>query len=386
MRNCTFIGNHAGAGGGIEVSSGLNVSNSTFVGNSAAGIGGAIAGNQGPIAVSDSTFSGNSALSGGGIYAVELSTVRNSTFSGNSADNGGGIYTSGWASYAIEVSNSTFSDNSAVHDGGGIYHRDGTVEVTNSSLADNQAASGGGIYSHPDGTVMLKNTIVASNPSAENCAGTITDGGGNLSFPDATCPGINADPMLGPLQNNGGPTETMALGPSSAAIDAGIDAICAAPPVNNLDQRGIARPQGAHCDIGALEQILEPAAVSVSVLSAQSLPSTTTPAMVAGLLLAMLVAVGKGGSMFTRRHILSWTIVLVLLLPASSATALSEAAAEPPQPSQASATDPRALDPAEPDWYAAVQEDIRQSEYQVTPLTGTGWQQETGLPNLVTGC
>ena len=88
--------------------------------------------------------------------------------------------------------------------------------------------------------------------------------------------------------------------------------------------------------------------------------------------------------MFTRRHILSLTIVLVLLLPASSATAPSGAAAEPPPPPQASATDPRPFDPAEPDWYAAVQEGIRQSEHQIIPLAGTGWQEQTGLTDLPT--
>ena len=67
-----------------------------------------------------------------------------------------------------------------------------------------------------------------------------------------TCPGINGDPLLGPLEDNGGPTQTMALGFASAAIDAGDDSTCAAAPVNNRDQRGITRPQGPHCDIGAL--------------------------------------------------------------------------------------------------------------------------------------
>jgi hypothetical protein len=56
------------------------------------------------------------------------------------------------------------------------------------------------------------------------------------------------------LQDNGGPTATMALGPGSAALDAGDDATCAAAPVNNLDQRGEVRPKGSRCDIGALEQ------------------------------------------------------------------------------------------------------------------------------------
>jgi hypothetical protein len=103
--------------------------------------------------------------------------------------------------------------------------------------------------------VTLKNTMVTDSLAGNNCSGTITDGGGNLSYPDTTCPGINVDPILGPLQNNGGPTFTMEPGPGSAAIDAGDDAICAAPPVNNLDQRGTTRPAGAHCDIGAVERL-----------------------------------------------------------------------------------------------------------------------------------
>ena len=79
-------------------------------------------------------------------------------------------------------------------------------------------------------------------------------------------------PLLSPLQNNGGPSETMALGPGSAAIDAADDATCAAPPVNNLDQRGVTRPQGLHCDIGAVEQFcpnfVPPATVGVEDIGA----------------------------------------------------------------------------------------------------------------------
>ena len=137
------------------------------------------------------------------------------------------------------MSNSTFSGNSA--NGGGII-----------GTCGNSTFNGTSGDAH--GTT-LKNTIVANSPTGGNCSGAITDGGGNLSYPDTTCPGINGDPELGPLQNNGGPTQTMALGPGSAAIDAANDAICAAPPVNNLDQRGIARPQGPHCDIGAYEAL-----------------------------------------------------------------------------------------------------------------------------------
>jgi len=65
---------------------------------------------------------------------------------------------------------------------------------------------------------------------------------------------LHGDPNLGPLANNGGSTQTFRLLPGSPAKDAGDDATCAASPVNNLDQRGVTRPQGSHCDIGAIEQ------------------------------------------------------------------------------------------------------------------------------------
>ncbi len=203
--------------------------------------------------MSNSTFSSNSASGGGGICNLPggTVTVSNSTFSGNSTTGGGG----GIQSYGtVIVSNSTFSGNSTDGDGGGI-HSFSTLTVSNSTFSGNGANRGGGIYRYTGGTVTLKNTIVANSPVGGNCNNNITDGGGNLSYPDTTCPGINGDPLLGPLQNNVGPTETMQLGPGSAAIDAGNDAICAAAPVNNLDQRGIARPWGTHCDIGAVEQV-----------------------------------------------------------------------------------------------------------------------------------
>jgi hypothetical protein len=128
--------------------------------------------------------------------------------------------------------------------------------VSNSTFAGNRAYWAGAIR-NVDGTVTLKNTIVANSLAIGNCSGAINGGGGNLSYPDSTCPGISGDPRLGILQNNGGPTATMALGSGSAALDAANDAICAAPPVNNRDQRGVIRPQGAHCDIGAYEAAFE---------------------------------------------------------------------------------------------------------------------------------
>ncbi len=276
VTNSTFSGNSAphGGGGGIYDSGGeLTVSNSTFSGNSAADGGGifsggdeltvsnsTFSGNSAPTGgglythgakISHSTFSSNSATSGGGIYSTGSNTISNSTFYGNSATSGGGIH----SSYgSMTVTNSTFYGNSAT-DGGGIHSFYGSLTVTNSTFSNNSAANGGGIGIPIGGDLTLKNTIVANSPSGGNCSGWKYDGGGNLSYPDTTCPGINSDPVLGPLQDNGGPTQTMALLPGSAALDAARDYICSREPVNNRDQRGIARPQGTHCDIGAYEAL-----------------------------------------------------------------------------------------------------------------------------------
>ncbi len=177
--------------------------------------------------------------------------MSNTTFCGNTVYDSSGGSIRNLGAGALTVSNSTFSSNSA-ESGGGIING-GTLSVSNTTFSHNSAEYGGNI--NGEHALTLKNTIVADGPPGNNCAGAITDGGGNLSYPDTTCPGVNADPPLGPLQDNGGPAWTMALGPGSAAIDAGIDAICAADPVNNRDQRGVVRPRGAHCDIGALEQL-----------------------------------------------------------------------------------------------------------------------------------
>ena len=248
--NSTFSHNGAVAGTGIENDGTLTVTNSTFSSNGALLFGGGID-NNGILMVTNSTFLGNSASSsGGGIYNTGALTVTDSNFSGNSATNGGGIRSGGTMTVIHgTVTNSTFSGNSAVT-GGGIDN--GTLSqltVTNSTFFGNSANFGGSINGFVP--VLLRNTIVANSPSSGNCSGSFTDGGGNLSYPDATCPGINADPMLGPLQDNGGPTQTMALQAGSAAIDAAVLANCPA-----TDQRGVPRPQGAGCDIGAFESVI----------------------------------------------------------------------------------------------------------------------------------
>ena len=161
--------------------------------------------NEGMVTVSYSTYSGNSAEAcGGGIWNYSDGTlaVSDSTFSGNSAVSGGGICNAGmFVGGTVTVSNSTIADNSATDRGGGIYN-DHTLTVRNSTLSGNRAFSGGGIHNQNSGatTSTLQNTIVASSPSGNNCAGAITDGGGNLSYPDITCPGADGDPSSVPCR------------------------------------------------------------------------------------------------------------------------------------------------------------------------------------------
>jgi hypothetical protein len=255
----------------------LFVNNTTFSGHESS-VGAAIY-NSGTLTANNTTFTGNNCGDGGGIYhgGFSLLTVSNSTFSGNTCANGRGtaIYVGGGTA---AVSNSSFAGNFGGN-GGGIYNLSGSVTIINSTFASNRAnnygttGEGSGIYNE-SGTVTLKNSAVANSLEGSNCYGTIIDGGGNLVYGDNTCPGINGDPKLGPLQNNGGPTATMALLTGSAARDAGNDTICAAAPVNNLDQRGAARPQGPHCDIGSYEaqppcpNFLPPATVGIEDIQA----------------------------------------------------------------------------------------------------------------------
>jgi CSLREA domain-containing protein len=182
---------------------------------------------------------------GGGIDNSGTLTVTGSTFSGNGAFRGGGILNAGTAT----VTNSTFADNSS-NQGGGI-NNSGTLTVTNSTFSGNSASTGGSIYTSA-GTVTLRNTLLAS--SGNNCSGTVTASTDNQAT-DATCGSATVKTLvelnLGTLQDNGGDTPTVALLIGSSAIDAGNDSYCPA-----TDQRGVARPLGEHCDVGAYELYL----------------------------------------------------------------------------------------------------------------------------------
>jgi predicted outer membrane repeat protein len=222
---------------------------------------------------------------GGGIHNAGTLTVTNSTISDNRANLtlGGGIVNAG----TLTVTNSTFSGNSAVSAGGAIYtHANSLVTVTNSTFSGNLASRGDDIHnSGVTSNVALRNTIVASSRN-NNCSNPVTDNGGNLDdgttcrFTASTSKS-NTPAGLDPagLQPNGGPTETIALcsgvgtpvdctGPS-AAIDAAVNC-----PPPTTDQRGVSRPQGSACDIGAFELDTTPPSVTINQASGQADPTT----------------------------------------------------------------------------------------------------------------
>lgn len=272
-KNYTFYG-----GGGIVNSGSLRLINTTVSDNTAdEGNGGGIV-NSSTLTLINSTVSNNEAFDGGGILNSGTLTVTNSTISDNASDvtagggGGGGVYNNPGGT--VTVTDSTFAGNSASNaGGGGIYNDGGTFTVTNSTIAGNSAIYiGGGIYNA--GILTAKNILLANNVAysgTANCvldSGTATSLGYNVSDDD-TCtssftatgdennviPGAGLDPKG--LQNNGGPTQTIALQPGSPTVDHIPVADCTDASGNPVktDQRGIKRPQGPACDVGAFELV-----------------------------------------------------------------------------------------------------------------------------------
>jgi uncharacterized protein YgiM (DUF1202 family) len=199
-------------------------------------------------------------------------TIANSTLSGNTAPGGygGGILNKG--SGTVTLTNSTLSGNSANlgGDGGGIANLGATVTLTNSTLSGNSANNGGSIF-NDGGTVTLQNALLGKGVTGANCygGGTISGNGAAYNLAnDASC-GVNVTQVaslgLGTLGANGGPTLTIPLLVGSPAVDAALAADCPAD-----DQRGVARPIGAGCDIGAFEGIVSPSQSSVVPTSVPS--------------------------------------------------------------------------------------------------------------------
>ncbi|MCQ3937288.1 MAG: hypothetical protein DPW18_09600 [Chloroflexi bacterium] len=268
-------GFHRNQGGGIYNYSGtLTLNNSIVSGNVSEWMGGGVY-NSGTLTINNTTISGNSGGNpccsggggGGGISSYGTATINNSTIGNNKllgSFQGSGIFVHG----TVTLNNSTVSGNTG-KDGSGIYTFTGTVILNNSTITKNESR---GVLITA-GNLILQNTVIAGNGAGGDCYknssynGSVTSQGYNLIGNGTYClftPAVGdqvgtsanpIDPKLTPLQDNGGPTFTHALTSGSPALDAGNPAVPGSGGGACLatDQRGIARPAGSACDIGAFE-------------------------------------------------------------------------------------------------------------------------------------
>lgn len=260
-------GNCLCGGGGISNEGTLTITNSAVNSNKASSGGGIYNGGRSAATMNliNVTVAGNTAGAGGGIVnggtSAATMNLINVTVSGNTASQsqGGGIVIVDPGS-KLDVINSTISGNSAVDAGGGFYLSAGLTNLTNSTVTNNTASKGGGLDITTG--LILSNTLVTGNTASDggDCSGFVISRGYNLDS-DNTCTLTEptditgTDPLLGPLQDNGGPTVTHALLPGSPAIDHIPPTDCTDDGGNPVttDQRGVTRPQGTACDIGAFE-------------------------------------------------------------------------------------------------------------------------------------
>jgi len=307
--------NNATNGGAIYVNSGatLNITSSNFSinNNSASTAGGAIYNNGGNVTIQrdlsqtlgNVSIASNSAASGGAIFAkdrqlsIDGVEINNNTSSGiggaiaisnikppnpvsitrtyfhdnSSGANGGAVYLSDFST--LNVGAATFARDKAAGLGGGIYADIlSSVNVLNSTFLGGSSREGiavnSGLANVVFSTILAANLGTGSTPNLNlsnsilrevTCSASVSDDGLNMQFQSTSCPGSiptmnpDLDPRL--LQNNGGPTPTIALLADSPAIDAIAIGDCVDQnknPVKN-DQRGFGRPAGPACDMGAFE-------------------------------------------------------------------------------------------------------------------------------------
>ncbi len=241
INDLTITGGQSASGGGIYNEGDLSISRAVLSSNTSDGGGGAIS-SPGTLTVTDSLITGNSAAAnGGGIYSAGGLTLINSTISGNTAAGGGGIAIGEDAE--ANIINSTVFNNQATgiaSYGGGILIL-GSLDMSNSVVAGNSSLLGPNDVFKDTGSTLVSAHSLIQQPSGHS----IADGDdGNI---------VGRDPLLEPLADNGGPTQTHALQNGSPAIDTGDNDLL--PPDLPFDQRGngFVRIQGVHVDMGAFE-------------------------------------------------------------------------------------------------------------------------------------
>ncbi len=264
-------GIHVGFDGGVSLTNVVIDNNSLSYSGSS---GGGISIREGTTATLDKvSITNNTAINdGGGLYSDESLSMTNSLVAGNTVgsdlvnagSDGGGLQLGG-AGKTFTLRNITVSGNSAINMndnayGGGISMTNGTLDLNNVTIASNSAeGQGGGLYVGGS-TVNIGNSIIGGNISvnttSQDCIGSVNSLGYNLIQDPTSCTIdgsiigvlVSLNPMLKPLANNGGPTQTHALPVNSPATEAGNNATC-----ETTDQRGFKRPQGTTCDLGAYE-------------------------------------------------------------------------------------------------------------------------------------
>jgi hypothetical protein len=275
--DATLTKSPPGAGGGLLVASGASatVDNSTLSANSAGGAdgGGAMVQPGGSLTVTNSTVSGNTGVHGAGLYDDGGTlVVDHSTISANTASSFGGAV--GQQGGTVTITHSLLTGNSAE----AVWQGSGTLSVVDSTISGNSASVGVGALD-VTGTATVRASTVSGNTGryaisgigpvtltgtavdnpTTNCFGNVSSGGYDL-ISDGSCgtPAstdlIGARAALGPLAANGGPTRTQLPASNSPLIDAipsGTAGLCDSSTPD--DQRGVARPQGSACDIGAVE-------------------------------------------------------------------------------------------------------------------------------------
>ena len=258
--NSFLTGNDAGSshGGAILNQGTLTIDHSTLGSNKTTSYGGAIFNNGGTVTISYSTIINNQAADGGAIFHSEgtINVDRSAIRSNIATMNGGGIHIDVGT---VNVTNTTFYDNRA-DGGGGIYMRGNQLSIANSTFNRNRANTGGALWNFA-GQTNIKNTILSGSrdmndtSASLNCDGfSVTSGGRNIVSDNTCVPNpssvgdlLSTDPKLDAfLRDNGGPTRTFKLLDGSPAIDYGLNC-------PNIDKRGVKRPIGTACDVGAFE-------------------------------------------------------------------------------------------------------------------------------------